>query len=243
MRKVKDAIDIVTKEKFYFKGHAKATHLSNGINVEDAINTKVEEAPSDSHLYARTNNSWVPISGLEDLLSYGIQWEKEATSPICTRIGNPLLHKELPIQSQYKGCVYDFTNNEFKYWLNPNDWSLKDDGTAAILDGTDGDVCVHTPKFYGKSGEKDGKYWVRISLTQIDSSWIEIPEMYIGAYRSTVDRTNSLARSIINTSFCINLSVLRVNSNTRRTIFVRAINTTSRYQSITNIRGFSTTDY
>ncbi len=159
----------------------------------------VEEAPNDNSMYVRLNSNWTALD-LTDTLSYGIKWQKDATSPICTRIGNPLLHKELPIQSQYRGCVYDFKTNTFKYWLDPNDWSKKEDGTASVLDGTDGDVCVHTPKFYGKSGEIDGYYWVRISTIQVDSSWIEIPEMYVGAYRSTVDRTNSLARSIINTS-------------------------------------------
>ena len=37
MRKVKDAVDLTTTEKIYFKGHAKATYLSDGRNVEDAI--------------------------------------------------------------------------------------------------------------------------------------------------------------------------------------------------------------
>ena len=37
-RKVQDAIDLKTKEKIYFKGHAKATYMSDGTTVEDAIN-------------------------------------------------------------------------------------------------------------------------------------------------------------------------------------------------------------
>ena len=38
IRRVKDAKDIKTKEKIYFKGHAKATYMSNGVSVEDTIN-------------------------------------------------------------------------------------------------------------------------------------------------------------------------------------------------------------
>lgn len=34
-RKVQDAIDLKTKEKIYFKGHAKATYMSDGTTVED----------------------------------------------------------------------------------------------------------------------------------------------------------------------------------------------------------------
>lgn len=37
MRKVKDAVDLTTNEKIYFKGHAKATYLSDGNNVEDTM--------------------------------------------------------------------------------------------------------------------------------------------------------------------------------------------------------------
>lgn len=36
-RKIKDAKDLTTGEKIYFKGHAKATFLSDGRTVEDAI--------------------------------------------------------------------------------------------------------------------------------------------------------------------------------------------------------------
>lgn len=37
-RKIKDAIDMTTNEAIYFRGHAKATYMSNGSTVEDAIN-------------------------------------------------------------------------------------------------------------------------------------------------------------------------------------------------------------
>lgn len=36
-RKVKDAVDLETGEKVYFKGHARATYMSDGRTVEDAI--------------------------------------------------------------------------------------------------------------------------------------------------------------------------------------------------------------
>lgn len=38
MRKIKDAKDLSTNELIYFKGHAKATYMSDGRNVEEAIN-------------------------------------------------------------------------------------------------------------------------------------------------------------------------------------------------------------
>lgn len=38
MRKVKDAKDLSSNELIYFKGHAKATYMSDGSTVEDALN-------------------------------------------------------------------------------------------------------------------------------------------------------------------------------------------------------------
>ena len=38
IRKVKDALDLETNEKVYLRGHAKATYMSDGRTVEDAIN-------------------------------------------------------------------------------------------------------------------------------------------------------------------------------------------------------------
>ena len=38
IRKIKDAIDLATNEAVFFKGHAKATYMSDGSTVEDAIN-------------------------------------------------------------------------------------------------------------------------------------------------------------------------------------------------------------
>lgn len=38
-RVIKDAKDLTTNELVYFRGHAKATYMSNGATVEDAINS------------------------------------------------------------------------------------------------------------------------------------------------------------------------------------------------------------
>lgn len=146
----------------------------------------------------------IDYTGLEDIYSYGVEWDTTVADPALTRIGNPLLHKSLPIQSQYKGCVAN--NGVVNYYLDPNDWSKKITGEDSVLDGTDGTVRVHTPKFYGKSGtnvQDSNKKWVRISTIKMDGTWIEIPEMLIDAYRSTVDTTTSAtpkAVSVVNTT-------------------------------------------
>lgn len=136
---------------------------------------------------------------LVDMMSYGVEWDVTVADPTCTRIGNPLFHKSLPIQSEYKGCIVK--NGKLQYYLNPNDWSKKANGEPSVLDGTDGDVMVHTPKFYGKSGSNGNKRWVRISTVKVDASWVEIPEMFISAYRNTIytdDDTTKIA-SVVST--------------------------------------------
>lgn len=114
---------------------------------------------------------------------YGVEWDVTNSSPVLTRIGNLQLHKTLPIQSQFKGCVSQGTT--IQYYLDENDWSKKADGTASVLDGTDGVVRVHTPKFYYKTEVEGNKRRVMVSLEQIDSTWHEMPAMLVDAYRST----------------------------------------------------------
>lgn len=143
----------------------------------------------------------IDLTGLEDIYSYGVEWDSTVADSTLTRIGNPLLHKSLPVQSQYKGCVAN--GAAINYYLDPNDWSKKADGGNSVLDGTDGTVRVHIPKFYGKSGVEGTKRWVRMSTIKMDNTWIEIPEMLVDAYRSTVDTTVSAtpkAVSVVNTT-------------------------------------------
>ena len=142
----------------------------------------------------------IDYTGLEDIYSYGVEWDTTVADPALTRIGNPLLHKSLPIQSQYKGCVAN--KNVINYYLYPDNWAFKADGvTPSVLDGTDGTVRVHTPKFYGKSGSEGNKRWVRLCTIKMDDTWTEIPEMLVDAYKSTVDNTVSAtpkAASVVN---------------------------------------------
>ena len=134
-----------------------------------------------------------------DMMSYGVEWDITVADPTCTRIGNPLFHKSLPIQSEYKGCVVK--NGKLQYYLNPNDWTKTSNGSNSNLDGTDGDVMIHTPKFYCKSGSNGNKRWVRISTVKVDASWVEIPEMFISAYRNTIytDGDTTKIASVVST--------------------------------------------
>lgn len=178
---------------------ALANEVSRATGVENDLRTAIgtkADATALSNFVLKTDLPDVPI----DMLSYGVEWDITVADPTCTRIGNPLFHKSLPIQSEYKGCVVK--NGKLQYYLNPNDWSKKSNGEPSHLDGTDGDVMIHTPRFYGKSGSNGNKRWVRISTVQIDASWTEIPEMFISAYRITtfVDSDKGKVASVVNTT-------------------------------------------
>ena len=158
------------------------------------VPTKTSQLTNDSNFITAAELPDISI----DMLSYGVEWDTTVADPTCTRIGNPLFHKSLPIQSEYKGCVVK--NGELQYYLNPNDWSKMSNGEPSHLDGTDGDVMIRTPRFYGKSGSNGNKRWVRISTIQIDASWTEIPEMFISAYHNTIYTDNDVTKvaSVVN---------------------------------------------
>lgn len=225
---------------------------------------KVWINPDNNEIRYKLDKNWnllLSNSILEELYAYGVEWDVTVADPACTRIGNLTLHKTLPIQSEYKGCLVK--NGKLNYYLNPNDWNLKPDskeitvttsdnkivldsfdfaeqvpvagmrvkcgslyGTitaveepsitvswdestpesittiilGSILNGDDGDVCVHIPKFYGRSWVDGNKRRVMISKLRIDETWQEIPEMYVSAYRMGVDNINNKACSVVNNS-------------------------------------------
>lgn len=254
----------------------------------------------------------MPID-IEDLLSYGIEWDINQKTSKCKRIGNLAYHKSLPIQSQMKGCVLDCINKKVVYWLDEDDWNfvkipstvlsysngMSSDGTyvhiridatqvnengngsfnytrlkqityvrinnikykveildvpaggltehsnyfnilstdtnfehikaiiennedvvvelGSILNGYDGEVFVHIPKYYIKSynnTNNDGKKWVKISETKIDDSWTESPECYISAYFNVVP-----FKTFTNMGYLNNLNsevLLSINNKTIR---------------------------
>lgn len=78
------------------------------------------------------------------------------------------------------------------YYLDPNDSSLKEDGTAAALDGSDGQVMVEIPEYYRKCTDNtdESYYDVEISLYEFAGA-TKIPKRYVGAFEACADRTDT----------------------------------------------------
>lgn len=194
----------MTKEElFKITNGFTGTQISNGIhaNFEGLVDDMELRNVGYTEYGGSIDSLSLPQAAIE-MLTYGVEWDITISNPHLTRIGNPLLHKSLPIQSKMRGCIWDPGLKRIAYYLDPNDWSKKEDGTASVLDGTDGYVRVEIPEFYGKSEIDGNKRRVRICETKIDDSWTRIPHMVVDAYRCTLDTSTSTVKavSVVNTT-------------------------------------------
>ena len=131
-----------------------------------------------------------------------VGWDATADTYVTTSSG-PLDS----IHGQMRRCVLN-ADGTVNYYLNPTDSTLKADGSAAVLDGTDGNVMVEIPKF-----------WYRHTLSGSENTWdiadgpedgytlhpafvkagVEVDYRYIGAYDACyLDATDSTYKSGLN---------------------------------------------
>ena len=148
------------------------------------------EIPTD---YATTNDIQEAIQdvNIEDLVMYGVEFDTAVSSPDCTRIGNPNLHRTLPVHSQMRGCLLNDDGEVTKY-LNESDW------TSETRDGSQGQVMVEIPEHYVKFETDGTKRRVKMSITPI-VGYKKIGKYYISAYEATVQRSANKLCSVVNT--------------------------------------------
>lgn len=151
---------------------------------------------NDSIYYYR-KGEWTEISkgtyeNEEELYSYGVEKDLSISLSTCTRVGNPNLHRTLPVQSRMRGCLLDDEGNIVEY-LPQNDW------TSATRDGSKGQVMVHIPAHYRKFYTKDegNIIGVRISLNNIEG-YHYVPDMFISAYEASIERSTGKLCSVVN---------------------------------------------
>ena len=131
--------------------------------------------------------------------SYGVLIDERNSSPLITRIGNLELHKSLPVHSTIKGCAQNL-NGSVNYYLKADDWTKKEDGTAANHDGTDGNIMTERGDCYQIFKVKGyGLYETSFSLIPIPG-YIFRPKGYKSAYEASIDRTTGRLCSVINTT-------------------------------------------
>lgn len=139
--------------------------------------------------------AWVKTNLIEgnndDAEWYGVEFYTTSPNPDCIRIGNPELHKTLPVHSQMKGCLLNDDGEVIKY-LNTSDW------TSETRDGSQGQVMVEIPEHYVKFETDGTKRRVKMSITPI-VGYKKIGKYYISAYEATVQRSANKLCSVVNT--------------------------------------------
>lgn len=119
---------------------------------------------------------------------YGVEIDETNTDPAgaVTRVASDMaLHASLPIQSGMRRCV--MTTNGVNYYLDTADSTLKEDGTAAVLDGTDGDVMVEIPEHWVLVSKEETTLTVKLATAEgILEGAQHVPLHYISAYQATV---------------------------------------------------------
>lgn len=168
------------------------------------------EAYSELQLQEALENDYFVLDPGEETYAYGvlIDFTEGKSSPNLKRIGNPELHRTLPVQSQYKGCIWDYTNRKILYYLNPENWNLAVNDEVHGVQKTAEEVAqdmataaygirVETPKFYASSKvlATDGAGHttmakVMFSTIKLNASYIEVPKQVTDFRNCRVDLAN-----------------------------------------------------
>jgi len=129
---------------------------------------------------------------------YGVEWDTTLATTTMKRIGNLALHASLPVQSLMRRCLL-LDNGTVNYYLLATDSTKKADGTAALLDGTDGQVMVEMPEHYRLFETEGNKQRALISLFPA-AGFTRVPKSYVSAYEAAVQRSTSKLASVANTT-------------------------------------------
>jgi hypothetical protein len=113
--------------------------------------------------------------------SYGV--EIDFSEPIIkyTPLGNPELHKTLPVQNKIRPCILNDEGKVVKYLPVDSGWSDLD------VDGRLGQVMVEIPEFWYYMENQTTKMVIKISDIEVPG-FSKRPKSYISAYNATVDR-------------------------------------------------------
>lgn len=123
---------------------------------------------------------------------YGVEFYTTSPYPDCIRIGNPELHKTLPVHTQMKGCLLSDDGTVNKY-LNESNW------TSETLDGSQGQVMVEMPKQSYWKFETDGNIRrVKFSTKPLEG-FNPTPQGYVSAYEASLQRSTNKLSSVVNT--------------------------------------------
>ena len=144
-----------------------------------------------SILFGSYDGTWyyktlVDTSNLEDTLAYWYENDENNSSTTCATGGNRNVIDSL--KSKFKRCVakpYEDDAALISYLSETNSYKWSDDTIAEWGINDKSNLMVHFPKYYHKTIERSPGIWrTYISEQQIDSDYIEEPEMLLGAFEA-----------------------------------------------------------
>lgn len=150
-----------------------------------------------SILFGSYNGTWyyktlVDTSNLEDTLAYWYENDENNSSTTCATGGNRNVIESL--RSKFKRCIAKPYGDDAALisYLNETDSNKWPDGTGATYETVRKEsLMVHFPKYYHKTIERSPGIWrTYISEQQIDSDYIEEPELLLGAFEGIISDDN-----------------------------------------------------
>ena len=152
-----------------------------------------------SILFGSYNGTWyyktlVDTSNLEDTLAYWYENDENNSSTTCATGGNRNVIESL--RSKFKRCIakpYGDDAALISYCNEENSANWPDGSAIYIVFAGKENRMVHFPKYYHKTVERSPGIWrTYISEQQIDSDYIEEPEMLLGTFEAYTNTDGTL---------------------------------------------------
>lgn len=153
----------------------------------------------NSILFGSYNGTWyyktlVDTSNLEDTLAYWYENDENNSSTTCATGGNRNVIESL--RSKFKRCIakpYGDDAALISYCNEENSANWPDGSSIGIVFARKENRMVHFPKYYHKTVERSPGIWrTYISEQQIDSDYIEEPEMLLGTFEAYTNTDGTL---------------------------------------------------
>lgn len=152
-----------------------------------------------SILFGSYNGTWyyktlVDTSNLEDTLAYWYENDENNSSTTCATGGNRNVIESL--RSKFKRCIakpYGDDAALISYCNEENSVNWPDGSAIDVVFARKENRMVHFPKYYHKTVERSPGIWrTYISEQQIDSDYIEEPEMLLGTFEAYTNTDGTL---------------------------------------------------
>lgn len=153
----------------------------------------------ESYLFGTYNAVWycnqiVTNNNLEDTLAYWYENNENASSTTCLTGGNRNVIESL--RSKFKRCIakpYGDDAALISYCNEENSANWPDGSSIDIVLARKENRMVHFPKYYHKTVKRSPGIWrTYISEQQIDSDYIEEPEMLLGTFEAYTNTDGTL---------------------------------------------------